>query len=230
MRRQALNPFFSKRTVTQLETSIRAKTAILCSKLSQCASEKKVVELGTALTALTLDIITEYCYDKCQNCLEEPDFAPRWKQLMMKLFESTPVSKHFPIVAWTLANLPRWLVKYLNPDFVPFFEAQDLIQNQARDIWTAEQKSSSSIAEKADERPRTIFHGILASNLPPAEKSMQRMADEAFVLVVAGGETTARVATVTLAHLLQQPALLMRLREAIAPGVYPLKISTLLFY
>ncbi|KAF2164366.1 hypothetical protein M409DRAFT_25245 [Zasmidium cellare ATCC 36951] len=215
MRRGALNPFFSKRTVDQLETSIRAKTEKLCAKIAEYAREEKVVELGTAFTALTLDVITEYCYDKCQNCLDEEDFAPRWKALMMQLFESTPVAKHFPIVAQTLASLPRFVVKYLNPGFVPFFEAQDLIQDQARQIWLAEQKNPSKPTSE-DERPKTIFHGILNSNLPPQEKSMQRMADEAFVLIVAGGETTARVATVILANLLQNPTLYQRLRKEIA--------------
>lgn len=218
MRRQALNPFFSKRTVNELEASIRGKTEKLCAKIAECAATGKVVELGTAFTAITLDVITEYCYDKCQNCLDEEDFAPRWKQLMQQLFESTPVAKHFPIVALTLASLPRPIVKFLNPDFVPFFEAQDLIQDQAREIWMAEQQNSIAKPEADDEeRPKTIFHGILQSNLPKEEKSMQRMADEAFVLIVAGGETTARVTTVTLAHLLQNPPLYHKLRSAIAP-------------
>lgn len=218
MRRQALNPFFSKRTVTELEASIREKTLKLCAAISSCASQDKIFELGTAFTALTLDVITEYCYDKCQNCLHEEGFAPRWKALMMQLFESTPVAKHFPIVAKILSSLPRWSVKILNPAFVPFFEAQDLIASQAREIWMAERGKKEG-RDGDEERPKTIFHGILASALPEKEKSMQRMADEAFVLIVAGGETTARVATVIMAHLLQSPELYARLRAAIEPVV-----------
>ncbi|KAK4499586.1 hypothetical protein PRZ48_010104 [Zasmidium cellare] len=212
LRRGALNPFFSKGNVDVLEGSIRTKVRTLCSKLEESGG---VVEMGTAFTALTLDVITEYCFGQELGCLEEEDFAPRWKRLMVQLFESTPVAKHFPIVAQVLGSLPRGVMGVLNPDFVPFFEAKDLIQGQAKGIWLAEQKSPTK-SKEGEEKPKTIFHGILHSTLPPAEKSLQRMADEAFVLIVAGGETTARVGTVILAHLLQNSALYQRLRQDIA--------------
>lgn len=52
---------------------------------------------------------------------------------------------------------------------------------------------------------RTIFETILRSSLPPAEKTVERLTDEAFVMVVAGGETTAKVLSNTLFHLLANP-------------------------
>lgn len=226
MRRGALNPFFSKRTVSELERSIKAKVEKMCGKLAK--QKGKIVEMGTVFTALTLDVITEYCYGQCQGCLDEGDFAPRWKQLMVSLFESTSVSKHFPVVQRVLSSLPRAGVRVLNPDFVPFFEAQDLITTRAREIWQEWQRSDveqrrgvgSKTKEKEeshDGKAKTIFHGILQSSLPDSEKTSARMADEAFVLIVAGGETTARVATTILAHLVLQPDLLKALRKAIAP-------------
>lgn len=39
-------------------------------------------------------------------------------------------------------------------------------------------------------RNDTIFHGLLNSNLPPSEKSIDRMLQEAQLLVVAGQDTT----------------------------------------
>ena len=36
----------------------------------------------------------------------------------------------------------------------------------------------------------TIFHGLLNSNLPPSEKSIDRLLQEAQLLVVAGQDTT----------------------------------------
>jgi len=62
-RRSALNPSFSKRAVTQLEDMIREKTELLCHRLNERAASGEVVELGAALLATTIDIISEYCYD-----------------------------------------------------------------------------------------------------------------------------------------------------------------------
>lgn len=74
-------------------------------------------------------------------------------------------------------------------------------------------------AEKgqSDDKAKTVFHGILASKLPPEEKTVERLADEAFVLVMAGSETTAKVQVVILVKLLQDPGLLARLRQELDP-------------
>ena len=53
----------------------------------------------------------------------------------------------------------------------------------------------------------------MQSNLPLAEKTVERLSDEAFVLLVAGGETTARISTVILVELLRNPGLLRHLRR-----------------
>lgn len=61
-RRGALNRYFSKRAVTQLEDMIQEKTELLCRRLCERADRGEVVELGAALLATTMDIISEYCY------------------------------------------------------------------------------------------------------------------------------------------------------------------------
>lgn len=46
---------------------------------------------------------------------------------------------------------------------------------------------------RSQEKPgsdRTIFHGILSSDLVPSEKSNQRLRQEAQLLVLAGQDTT----------------------------------------
>ena len=48
----------------------------------------------------------------------------------------------------------------------------------------------------------TIFHEILSSNLPPAEKIAKRMGEEGFVIIAAGGETTGRTLAAATYYLL----------------------------
>lgn len=43
-----------------------------------------------------------------------------------------------------------------------------------------------------DAKKKTVFHGILNSDLPDAEKTAHRMGQEAQVLVIAGLDTTGK--------------------------------------
>lgn len=217
VRRGALNPFFSKKAVMALEDDTRNKVDLLCEKIGDYAAEGRVLDLGTAFTAVTLDVITQYCYDACLNCLKEPGFAPHWKKLMSGLFESVPISKNFPWFLKLMLSLPRsW-----NPDFEPFLVCKDAIDQQAREVWRNEQSANEKEKQPAQEKAKTTFHGIMQSNIPTSEKTIGRLSDEAFVLIVADGETTARVLTVILSHLLQNKNLLARLRAELDKVVNP---------
>ena len=216
-RRGALNPFFSKKAVTALEQDTRSKIDRLCEKIQDYAAQDKIIDLGTAFTAVTLDVITQYCYGACLDCVEEPDFAPHWKKLMSGLFEGVPIAKNFPWILKLLQSLPRsW-----NPDFEPFLRCKDAMDKQAREVWRAEQNAAGLEKQRSQEKAKTIFHGIMRSDIPETEKTIERLSDEAFVLIVAGGETTARVLTVILCHLLQNKDLLSRLRAELDKVINP---------
>lgn len=58
----------------------------------------------------------------------------------------------------------------------------------------------------------TIFHDILASDLPAPEKRLARIAQEGQTFVAAGTETTAWCLTVITFYLLETPEILAKLR------------------
>ena len=58
----------------------------------------------------------------------------------------------------------------------------------------------------------TIFHAILQSDLPPEEKSLDRLWQEGQTIVGAGTETTAWTMSVILYHVLSKPAIFQRLK------------------
>nr|POE87791.1 palmitoyltransferase akr1 [Quercus suber] len=211
-RRAAINPFFSKRAITQLESGVRERVERLVARLhTDYAGTDRVVDIGAAFTAVTFDVISEYCFDDCYNVLDEPDFGPRWKALMGGLFEAVPVTKQFPIVARIMAALPSWLVQKLMPDMEVFMGLKLQIDKKVREVYAEYRTSSHASASQVP--AKTLFDGIMQSTLPPSEKSVERLSDESFVLLVAGGETTARVMTVIIAQLIENSSLLARLRE-----------------
>lgn len=240
-RRAAVNPYFSRAAIAQLEAeSIRTKVELLCERLREHASPssagakgggEEVVDVGAAMTALTLDVISEYCYGDCYDCLRDPAFAPQWKRAMQGGFESTNVTKHFIWLLRLVNNLPTWLAVKMNPDIAVFVEWKERLSAQARAIYAEQQQQAVQDKDREEEggeevkekehqpRPKTIFHGIMQADLPPAEKTADRLADEAFVLLVAGAETTARTLCVILCHLLSKPSVLARLRAELDPVI-----------
>ncbi len=57
----ALNPFFSKRSVMGLDSVIQSKVSRMCDAISAYKDQDRIVHIGHALTAIVVDITTEYC-------------------------------------------------------------------------------------------------------------------------------------------------------------------------
>ena len=66
---------------------------------------------------------------------------------------------------------------------------------------------------------KTIFGSLLESDLPPSEKSVQRLTDEATSLFAAGTETISWALTVITFHVLSKPELLDKLTAEVAQVV-----------
>lgn len=64
-----------------------------------------------------------------------------------------------------------------------------------------------------------IFAGLLRSNLPPPEKSADRMSSEGMGLLVAGSETTAQTLSITTYHILANPNILAELRKQLQVAI-----------
>jgi cytochrome P450 len=64
---------------------------------------------------------------------------------------------------------------------------------------------------KTNDAKRTIFHEILSSKLPPSDKSAQRLADEAQIVVGGGVETTAFALSIAAFHIIHNPRIYERL-------------------
>ena len=201
MRRAALNPFFSKRSVTQLEPIIREKVEKLASRFEAAAKTREVIRFDAAYMALTMDVITQYAYARSYDYLSEPDFKLEWKNTLMGGFEMGATMRHLP---W-MAKTPDWLVKVINPGMMMFFSWQRDVKKQVKSII----ESRDAGAEKAS---NTIFHELLDSDLPSHEKSLDRLADEGEILIGAGSETTAMALSHITFYLLQNRTLLEKLR------------------
>ena len=112
LRRGALNPFFSKKSVVALEPLIQGKIDSLCNGVRACMERNEVFEFGAAFMALSLDTISHYSFgaSECWNCLDKPGFSPDWKETIIKAFENATLLRYIPWVLKYISSLPSHII------------------------------------------------------------------------------------------------------------------------
>jgi hypothetical protein len=124
IRRQALNPYFSKRSVAKLEPMIRRVVENLCRRLRERKEAGEVVNLRHAYAALTMDIITEYSFSNSYECLNAPDFAYQWPEIIDDVSENSHMNKQFGWFLPLMKKMPLSLVKIMNPNMMQLINFQ----------------------------------------------------------------------------------------------------------
>lgn len=115
IRRAALSPFFSKKSVNELTPAIQARIDQLCARLTGLKGTGAPVNIVHAYSAFTVDVITEYMFARSLNHLKAPDFDPSWHEAMMMVSGIYNIGTQFPQIATVMRLLPEWFVKALNP-------------------------------------------------------------------------------------------------------------------
>lgn len=117
LRRSALNPFFSKQMISKLESTLQAVANKLHQRLEELRGTGNSVEMRTAYSAMTVDIITSYCFNESWAHLDSPDFKKEWFDGVHKMMYSTNFMKHFPWMFNIIKALPQRLVCLAIPAF-----------------------------------------------------------------------------------------------------------------
>lgn len=208
LRRGAINPFFSKRAVSNAEKLIWEKIEILCQRFADACKAKQVVRLDAAYMALTMDIITHYAYGESYKYLWEDDFKLEWKETVIGGSASGAVIRQFPWAFPIMKSLPMPVLSKAAPEAALLLQWQQMVRRQVDAII-----ANNKLGKKAT---GTIFQALLDSDLPSEEKEAGRLQDEAQTMVGAGSETTAKTLTIITFYLLQDKKKLQRLRDELS--------------
>ncbi|KAK5054451.1 hypothetical protein LTR84_001341 [Exophiala bonariae] len=213
-RRNALNPFFSRKKIIELQGVIRQKLKLLLSKVQEYQDSGAPFAINRGYMAFAEDVIMQYCFAHDYNSLD----APNWNPILHDPFRAVSISGNmslqFPLLPKILNTLPQsWLVK-LEPSYALVFQMQ---RDFAKQIVDLKSGKIDTLAEKASQG--TVFSELLHGDLPPSQKSDLRLQDEAQLIIGAGLATTGWTLSVATFYLLSNPSVLARLQNELKEAI-----------
>lgn len=112
----------------------------------------------------------------------------------------------------------------LVPDMASWIKMQLDVREQVCAVKAAARRLSKTTIHEKD----TILHHLILADLPPVEKSINRLQADSLLMVSAGTHTTSAAATWCLYHILNQPTILRTLKlELLAAWLDPSSIPSL---
>ncbi|KAK4443094.1 cytochrome P450 [Podospora aff. communis PSN243] len=213
VRRAMLNPYFSRKAITNLEPLIHERIDSLFEKLDDYHAQGTVVDLEKAFSALTGDVITAYFYGSHGDHLSSENFKNEEKDAAVGVIKMYHLARFLPTLANWMKKLPIPIVRMIHPG------AAHMLQSQidVRKVITESMKT-----KKQTPRSRSVIVSALTDpNNPAEENTIERLVDEGMTIILAGTETTAHTLAATMFYVLNDKKILARLRDelaALAPG------------
>ena len=75
IRRGAMNPMFSRQKVLELEGIVQEKANKVCKRMQDGVDQNKPVDLHHAFRAVSVDVISDFAFDRCYNFLDQDDIG-----------------------------------------------------------------------------------------------------------------------------------------------------------
>ncbi|GKZ66598.1 hypothetical protein AnigIFM60653_002813 [Aspergillus niger] len=214
-RRAALNPFFSKRAITNATPMMQDKLYKLCDRLRrEYQGTGKVLRLDWMWGCIASDIIVHYCFNDGYGFINAPDFRSVFIQAMFDLLDMVHVLVQFPWVGVILNRLPQKVVEAVNPGLKSINHYNREMASQITDILRSKEYGTMKESQR-----KTVFNALLEGGLPPEELTLRRLREEAFTVIGAGFETTRYALAVASYHILSTPSIYKRLREELITAI-----------
>jgi cytochrome P450 len=210
---------FSRKRIAEFQPVVREKVNKLCSKIVQYHQDGKVLPLNRAWSAMTADIITEYAFARSYDQLDSPDFKETYLEALQTIYTTGHFGLHFPILFPLLNSLPDWLTLKMKPELFSIVKFQRDAEAQVAEI-----RQGINESHKMVQHP-TIFQELIDSDLPPQEKSDQRLGDEARLIIAAGLVTTSWAFAVSSFHIINDPEIFLKLRKELQVAIPDRKLT-----
>ncbi|OJJ63817.1 hypothetical protein ASPSYDRAFT_38478 [Aspergillus sydowii CBS 593.65] len=212
-RRKPLEPFFSRVSIQALQPMLAEVTCKFEQRLRALAGTGTVVRLDHACAAFSGDIIAKICLDDEKEggrFLDHPEFAPYWYNLIHMLVRSIPLFTGLPSLVRIVSYIPEQYLLWFFPQGQVFNEFKRVARENIDRIFSNSNtgKTSTNINTTT-----SLFHHVAQSDMPESERSPERLAKEAQVLLGGGTASTARTIGFASFYILDRPDVRARLRD-----------------
>ncbi|TFK41442.1 cytochrome P450 [Crucibulum laeve] len=113
IRREMLNPLFSRRAILKLEGVIQQKVDKLINRITSYPD--KLINISLAFRCATVDIIASYCFAECIEALDAEEFNDPFITGTFAFTRIMWIIKYFPFLARLFLSMPDWLAKRCDP-------------------------------------------------------------------------------------------------------------------
>ncbi|KAF2424505.1 cytochrome P450 [Tothia fuscella] len=146
IRRGALNQYFSKTAVSKVEPYIRQTAENLCQRLESYARSDTPVAISAAYSSFTTDIITEYCFGKSYNLLDQDHFVPNLQAANDAMVAMLPALKQAPWLHKIMRLIPPSYMLKMNPGMSAWIAVENMLDLFR---WTRKEKSEDRLFMEA---------------------------------------------------------------------------------
>ncbi|KAG8531301.1 uncharacterized protein KY384_002929 [Bacidia gigantensis] len=212
-RRNAYSTFFSKQSIRKYSGVVQANMDRVIARFKEYQSKGQPVNLMHAWTAFTGDVVSEYCFPESYGFLKRADFAPEYYELWISIVSNSHILKQFPWLFPMMNTFPMWFVDRFLPDLAVSYRWHRQWAKQIQDI-----KSGERDTVKERGRP-SVFETLLDSDLPPYDKSVSRLVEDAQTLVGAGSITTSLILALTTYYVITDEEILDKCMDELTQAI-----------
>ncbi|DAA75510.1 TPA_exp: Uncharacterized protein A8136_1584 [Trichophyton benhamiae CBS 112371] len=213
-RRKPLEPFFSRQGIMRLQDMLAEVALKLESRIRALEGTNTVIRLDHAFSAFSGDIIGKICLDSgddSKTFLSHPTFNPEWYDTIHTIVRSIPLFTAFPWIVQVVSFIPESILLRAFPRGQMFNNFKEVAKQH---IYRAlKDTEESKRTGKEDTNHASLFHYIATSDMPESERSPERLAKEAQVLLGGGTASTARTIGFTSFYIMSNPNIRSRLED-----------------
>lgn len=125
LRRGPLNKFFSRTMVLELQSIVQEKANKLCSLIAKNSKAGEMLDIHHGCRAVSIDVITEYMFNKCYDLLDAPDLGTHFFELVRGIGPALWVFQQYPELS-IMNRLPTWMLKTMSPPLAQILKLQEV--------------------------------------------------------------------------------------------------------
>ncbi|KAI2981999.1 hypothetical protein CBS147344_9070 [Aspergillus niger] len=208
VKRSALNPFFSRKKVLELEDIVQDKADKLVRRMRESFSSTGCIDLHHAFRAISVDVISYYAFGNCYGFLGKKNFGAEFFEMIRGFGPAFWFFQQFPAIQGLSLGTPFWLAKLTSEPLTRMMLHREGSRRQILKV-----KDAVDRGEKGSRT--TIFHQLLHPEAAEGHvvPTVEELEDEAYIMLAAAADTTGNALTIAAYNVVRNAKIYKRLTE-----------------